>query len=350
MPVYNRARFVRTAIESVLAQDADFELVIVDDGSTDGSFAIASEYAARDRRIVLLRSERNEGIAAALNKGVAAARGKYIAPQDSDDISLPHRLARQAAVLDASPDVAIVAMLAELIDVNGRHVRTLRTSLPSDAAEYLLHFSNVIGGNGRAMFRREALLAAGGYRGELSVDYDLWSRLRHFGRIVVLPLPGMQYRVHDERVSVRRFEQQRIDTLAVSRRMLSERLGREVAEEELTPLAAIWRGDPVEERHSGRSIHRLLREADRTYDGPHRRRIRAAIARHWALAAVTLTGRGQLSRAARHLGYGMLWSARTASMVWLFEVARATMRRLRVRRAAAPSPAPPPARRETFPV
>ena len=128
--VYNGARYLAEAIESVLADGfEDFEYVIVDDGSTDATPRILADAAARDPRIVLLRHEPNRGIAAATNRGLAIARGAYIARLDADDISLPGRLAREAAYLDAHPAVALVSMNFDIIDAGGAVLLALLISL-----------------------------------------------------------------------------------------------------------------------------------------------------------------------------------------------------------------------------
>src|SRR5687768_13164991 len=94
LPVHNAALHLAEAVESILAQTlADLELLLLDDGSTDGSWAITEGYARRDPRVVALRSAENRGLPATLNAGIARARGALLARMDADDISLPGRLA-----------------------------------------------------------------------------------------------------------------------------------------------------------------------------------------------------------------------------------------------------------------
>src|ERR1044071_3871799 len=105
MAVYNGERHLAAAIDSILAQTfRDFELVIVDDGSTDGSRAIVEAY--RDPRVRLVALERNQGLSHALNEGLRAAASPIVARQDADDLSEPHRLATQIDVMSARPDLA----------------------------------------------------------------------------------------------------------------------------------------------------------------------------------------------------------------------------------------------------
>jgi glycosyltransferase involved in cell wall biosynthesis len=206
MPVYNGQRYVDEAIASVVGQDyPDFEFVIVDDGSTDGTPAILEQWAGRDSRIVLVRSPRNEGISAALNRGLAVARGEYVARQDADDLCVRRRLAQQVAVLDADPGVQLVSAGYELMESDGRRRRVLMRDEAPELVEYLLHFSNFIGGHGQVMFRRATVAEAGNYdvAYPYSQDYDLWSKLMRRGRCVVLPIIGMRHRMHEHRVSRR---------------------------------------------------------------------------------------------------------------------------------------------------
>ena len=111
MPVYNREEFVAEAIESILQQTmSDFELLIVDDASTDGSLAIIQDYAERDARIRLLKHLENRGNGAARNTAIIHATGKFVAQMDSDDVSLPQRLEKQAAYLEAHPRIGGVSV------------------------------------------------------------------------------------------------------------------------------------------------------------------------------------------------------------------------------------------------
>src|ERR1700722_2036753 len=108
MPVFNGGRFLAAAVESILKQSLrDFELIAIDDGSTDQSASLLSQLAGSDDRIRVIR-QANAGIVTALNRALELARGEYIARMDADDAALPSRLARQAAFLDGHPDVAVV--------------------------------------------------------------------------------------------------------------------------------------------------------------------------------------------------------------------------------------------------
>ena len=262
MPVYNGQRYVDEAIASVVGQGYDdFEFVIVDDGSTDDTPAILAEWAARDPRIIVHRSPETEGIPSALNRGLAIARGEYIARQDADDLCVAGRVAKQVAALDADPQTVLVSTGFELIDEQGRRRGSVVPFEAPEVLEYLLHFSNAIGGHGQVMFRRDVVLSLGNYRVEFdcSQDYDLWSRLAEHGRLLVLPITGMRHRMHDRRVSVTSGKRQRLNSVSISRRNLTAFLGHELDDQEFDAMTAIWR--QFDRRGAAAGAHRLFSEA-----------------------------------------------------------------------------------------
>src|SRR5688572_22031959 len=161
MTVFNDERHVGKAIESVLRQSyTDFELIIVNDGSTDGTEAILARYAASDPRIRVLRQP-NAGTTAAANLGLARAQGQYVARLDSDDLSYPHRLQTEVDFLDRNPDVALVGGGSDIIDDEGQVIGT-RNVQTDDPARTLLH--RCIYQQSDVMFRRDVVLRLGGYR------------------------------------------------------------------------------------------------------------------------------------------------------------------------------------------
>ena len=118
MGAYNGERFLRPAIESILNQTfRDFELIVIDDCSTDATPRILREF--KDDRMRVVRNERNLGIAKTLNKGIAIARGEYVALQDHDDLSQPDRFSKQVAFLETHPRVGMVGSRVNLIDESG---------------------------------------------------------------------------------------------------------------------------------------------------------------------------------------------------------------------------------------
>jgi glycosyltransferase involved in cell wall biosynthesis len=359
MPVYNGQRYVGEAIASVVGQGfADFEFVIIDDGSTDRTPAILAEWAAHDSRIHVHRSPRNEGIPAALNRGLAIARGQYVARQDADDLCVAGRLARQVAVLDADAEVVLVSAGYEIIDAEGRR-RGLRMRRDApEVIEYLLHFSNAVGGHGQVMFRRETVLSLGSYGLEydFSQDYDLWSRLMRRGRIVVLPMIGMRHRLHEDRVSVVSGPRQQSNSMRISRRNLTTLLHRELRDDEFAALAAVWRQTGTCD--SAIDANRLFREAyarflEKRPSHRHRRAVRMAKAHVWFLSAAMLAKHARFIEALAHAGYSLRWHPLGFMSGVFASMDRAmgyVLRRVGTfRTAESYASAPPPAHRDNAP-
>lgn len=184
MPVWNGARYLDVSIGSIVAQTfRHFELVIADDGSTDGTWEILERWAARDARIRLVRSSRRLGPAGSSNLVARGARAPLVARMDADDWSHPDRLARQIDVLARRPDAVLVGTLFHGMDARGKITRPLdRWRLRrSGASPPFAH--------GSMMYRRTAFDAVGGYR-EACVyweDLDLYRRLGTLGRLLVIP-------------------------------------------------------------------------------------------------------------------------------------------------------------------
>ena len=159
MPVFNNERFVAEAIDSILRQTlSDFEFIIVDDGSQDGAAAVIEAYAESDPRIRFLQHTENKGEAAARNTGAARATGKYFTGMDSDDISLPQRLEKQVAYLEAHPEIGAVGISD--ITCNEELKRLRHRQLParhSVIALHLLLFTRTVMRSSPMMTRREYL-------------------------------------------------------------------------------------------------------------------------------------------------------------------------------------------------
>ena len=179
MSVYNGSPYLREAIDSILQQTyEDFEFLIIDDGSTDGSRDVISSYD--DPRIELLENDINQGLPASLNRGIASARGEYIARQDADDISLPDRLQRQVHWLDTDNSTGVVGTWTLEMDIRGRVFNSLQFA---DDRQLLLQRMVEEGLNpwphGSSMMRKKLVDAVGGYdeRFWYTQDFDLWLRL-----------------------------------------------------------------------------------------------------------------------------------------------------------------------------
>jgi len=203
MPVYNAARYLRAAIQSVLDQTyRNFELVVVDDGSEDESPAMLNEFAAADPRIKIV-SRPNTGIVGALNDGIAAASADLIARMDSDDLCEPERFEKQIAFLDANPDHVLVGSQVMMIDPEGASLcpkRDTEYSHEKIDAAHLAHRWPLV--HPTIMMRKSALQAVGGYRRkyEWLEDLDLFLRLAEVGKIASVREQLLKYRVHPDSI------------------------------------------------------------------------------------------------------------------------------------------------------
>ncbi|WP_295392352.1 glycosyltransferase family 2 protein [uncultured Thiodictyon sp.] len=192
MSVFNSADTLGATMDSVLTQEEiDFEFIVVDDGSSDGSAAILDDYARRDERVRVIHQD-NTGLTRALMNGCARARGKYLARQDAGDVSLAGRLAQQCALLESHPDVVLTSVGTRFIGSEGEHLYTivqLGDELQRGLEQLIVARLRGPSHHGSTMFRQAAYHAVGGYRREFRVaqDLDLWTRLVDAGRCVAIP-------------------------------------------------------------------------------------------------------------------------------------------------------------------
>ncbi len=246
MTVFNAGAFLGPAMDSVLAQDfGDFEFVIVDDGSTDGS--VARMRSVSDPRIRLYVNERNLGQTPSLNIGLRLCRGAYIARLDADDLCLPGRFRRQVAFLDAHPDIGIVGGSVRTIDADGRMME--RSPLPTDddALRWLSMTRNPFH-HPSVTLRRDLIERTGHYFDEqygANQDYDLWDRLLAHTRIANLADDVLAYRVHGNNISVLRLGEQQAMSLRFGMRRIAAEAGIGVTPEELAGIYAAVHGSRI---------------------------------------------------------------------------------------------------------
>jgi len=202
MPVYNSEKYIWAAIHSVINQTwNDFELLIVNDGSTDGTQEIIKSFV--DDRIVLINQE-NGGVAKALNTGLMHAKGDYIARFDADDICFPDRLEEQVNFLDKHEDYVVVGSDAEYILEDGDHLLDFKCLGHSneEIRQRLYFYCPFI--HSSVMYRKEAVREAGGYsiHAHSFEDYLLWIQLAKAGKLANLPMPLIKVRYNPTSVTI----------------------------------------------------------------------------------------------------------------------------------------------------
>jgi glycosyltransferase involved in cell wall biosynthesis len=212
MGVFNGESYLAEAMDSILAQTLrDFELIIVDDGSTDGSPKILADYAARDSRIKI-NNQKNAGLTAALNAAAKVATAPLLARMDPDDVALPTRFEKQVAYFDAHPEVTLLGTRVILIDPYGTAY-----NWPEHPLTHAEIDAKLMNGEGwaivhpAAMFRRDAFEQVGGYNEKYrtSQDFDLWLRMAETGRLANLEEPLLKYRQHLASANFAKAEQQK---------------------------------------------------------------------------------------------------------------------------------------------
>ena len=222
IPVYNARRYIDQAIESILCQTyADFELLVIDDGSIDGSPDRARLYT--DERVRLVCHEANLGIPRTRNEGVHLARGEYLAFLDHDDVAYPSRLERQVAFLDSHMDHAAISAWVSWIDEGGSPLsRVKRKPVSSRQIAALAVLQSGI--ENSASMARTIVLRAFPHNEKygLSSDYDLWARIAKCSKLANLPQVLVRRRLHARQASTLRADQMRLERQAIYADQLSQ--------------------------------------------------------------------------------------------------------------------------------
>jgi len=205
LPVYNGEKHLKEAIDSILNQTyKDFELIILDDCSTDNTANIIKSY--EDDRIVYIYNEKNLRIAASLNKGISLARGKYIARMDADDIALPERFQKQYEILEHFPNIDIVNIRFNIMSENGENIRNYKYNISpsSDALKYLIYIDRFICHPGvmiRAKWYHNFKYNTNDIFYNIE-DCDLWIRMISNGAIChTIKEPLLHYRINSQSVT-----------------------------------------------------------------------------------------------------------------------------------------------------
>lgn len=207
MSVFNGARFLPAAIESILCQTyRSFEFLIIDDGSTDNSADIIQSY--NDRRIRFIRQS-NIGLTASLNKGISLAKGDLIARQDADDFSEANRLETQVAYLEHHPIISMVGSYARYIDALSNEIGVWRPPCDEvDIKKEIIKHNTFC--HGSVLFKKDCLVSIGNYREifKYSQDYDCWLRFGNAFSFANIPQVLYNFRLQRESLSRRKFSDQ----------------------------------------------------------------------------------------------------------------------------------------------
>ncbi len=251
MPVYNAERYLAAAIGSIMAQTyEEFELLICDDASTDGSLALARSFD--DPRITIFTNEKNLGNAATRNKLTVQANGQYIAVLDADDTALPHRLETQVRFLENHPGIGLCGSWVNVVNPDGSPKGRLKNlTHPKELRVNLLFSVPFIHSS---VIARAELMKANHYDPEFkqSQDYELWCRLADIDRLANIPQYLADYRWHDTNISVKSVDPQSLLKREVNRRQI-RKLGIEPTEKELDLHQAAFRGGLYRKDDYGRT-------------------------------------------------------------------------------------------------
>lgn len=219
LPMYNAAKYIKECVDSILAQTySDFELLIIDDGSTDDSVIIVETY--KDPRIRLIRNSHD--FIASLNKGMTESHGKYIARMDADDKMKPHRLARQVEVMERMPEIVLCCSYMQRMGGTDIYNAGIKGRFPHFKS--LLLVGNFIS-HPTTMMRKDYLKTnvlnyRNGY--PYAEDYKLWTEIALLGGgLYIVPEPLIDYRVSDSQVSRKHHEEQAASALKIRNELLA---------------------------------------------------------------------------------------------------------------------------------
>lgn len=240
MSVFNGELYVEQCIESVISQTfEDFEFLILDDASTDRTNEIIKKN--KDKRIKLIKNEKNLGLTKSLNLLIEMARGEYVARLDADDICMNERFQKQKTFLDQNKSIGMVASNCDIINENSDLLYNHCPQSNDTAFKWSFLFRNPIR-HSTAMMRKEVLNKIGKYNEsfEFSQDYELWNRIKNHSAIAVIPETLARIRVHEKSISNSMIEKQCYFADIVSKEQIEYHLKKSISLEEIKKLKLIY--------------------------------------------------------------------------------------------------------------
>ncbi|TAK21255.1 MAG: glycosyltransferase [Chloroflexota bacterium] len=297
MPARNASAYIAESLTSLVKQTfEDFEVIVVDDESSDGTGQIASDIG--DRRIRVTRNDQRRGISGALNRAIEEAQGRLFARLDADDIALPERFAAQVEFLDRSPEIGVVGTAFRKVDRAGRPLD--RSHLVNDPTilAWELYFSNQLA-HPSVMMRADLVRAVGGYRDEFAIaqDYDLWTRIARRAGIANLPTIMLHLRQHEGQATVQHLSRMQNEADQIRRDYLLSLTMRPIDDDVAAAWCRVARGEVVSGAGRLDAVARLTARAAATYirqarvSAEHARDIRRRAAqRIFTLANFALRG------------------------------------------------------------
>jgi glycosyltransferase involved in cell wall biosynthesis len=225
-PNYNKSKFLRETIESVLQQTYEnFEYIIIDDFSTDESWDIISEYAAKDNRIKIYRNEENMKIVKTRNKGfqLSSDYAKYFAILDSDDVSTPERLEEQVKFLEENNEYGLVASNTIIINEESKEIGYRNYVLSDIEIRKVITRINPIA-QSSVMIRKQAIKDVGLYdeRWNVCQDYDYWLRIGINWKLKNINTPLVKYRLSENQVKITNLKDTIKNTYLIQKKALKE--------------------------------------------------------------------------------------------------------------------------------
>ena len=215
MPAYNAEKYLVEAIDSILNQTfTNFELIIINDGSTDNTAKIVEKYVQQDNRIHFINNKENKGLIAVLNEGLDAACGEYIARMDSDDISLPDRFAKQVKYMDKHPECGLLGTCYKMFGDSNEVIMLPKqvTIIDMLTGGWVAH---------PTVMMRKSIMDKYHFRYDsdyvAAEDYDLWTRLVQVTEVHNLQEVLLNYRWHGENVSITKAEIQKQNVIRIQR-------------------------------------------------------------------------------------------------------------------------------------